>query len=279
MTSALIDPTARVHPGAVIGQEVAIGPYCVIGANVVIGDGCQLGPQVHVQGHTSIGPRTRIAPFASLGGPPQSTRYRGGPTTLVIGADCDIREHVTMNIGTEDGGGVTTMGERCLVMVGSHVAHDCRIGNDVTFANNAVLGGHVVVGDNAFLGGLIAVHQFVRIGEGAMIGGMSGVPADVIPFGTAVGFRATLRGINMVGMRRRGYPRDDIKRVWRAYRMLFHGDATFEERRSAVEREFAGHALVAKILDFIRSADHRSLMIAERSGSSAQSADTADAGA
>src|SRR5262245_1403154 len=279
MTSALIDPTARVHPGAAIGQEVSIGPYCVIDGNVVIGDGCKVAAQVHIEGHTTIGPRTRIASFTSLGGPPQSTRYRGGPTTLVIGADCDIREHVTMNVGTEDGGGTTTVGERCMIMVGSHVAHDCRIGNDVTFANNAVLGGHVTVGDNAFLGGLVAVHQFVRIGEGAMIGGMSGVPADVIPFGMAVGFRATLRGINMVGMKRRGLPRDDIRRVWRAYRMLFHGDETFEQRRSAVEREFAGNALVGKILDFIGSADHRSLMIAERSGSSSESAETADAGA
>jgi UDP-N-acetylglucosamine acyltransferase len=279
MTSASIDPTARVHPGAVIGQDVVIGPYCMIGDNVVIGEGCKLVSQVHLEGHTTIGPRTRIAPFASLGGPPQSTGYRGGPTTLVIGADCDIREHVTMNIGTEDGGGTTTVGERCLIMVGSHVAHDCHVGNNVTFANNAVLGGHVVVGDNAFLGGLVAVHQFVRIGEGAMIGGMSGVPADVIPFGMAVGFRATLRGINMVGLKRRGFPRDDIKRVWRAYRTLFHGDATFEERRSAVEREFGGHALVDKILDFIRAADHRSLMIAERAGAPAEAADTADASA
>lgn len=276
MTSALIDPTARVQPGAVIGQDVSIGPYCVIGDDAVIGDGCKIAAQVHIQGHATIGPRTRIASFTSLGGPPQSTRYRGGPTTLVIGADCDIREHVTMNVGTEDGGGTTTVGERCMIMVGSHIAHDCRVGHDVTFANNAVLGGHVTVGDNAFLGGLVAVHQFVRIGEGAMIGGMSGVPADVIPFGMAVGFRATLRGINMVGMKRRGLPRDDIRRVWRAYRMLFHGDATFEERRSEVERAFAGNALVGKILDFIGSADHRSLMIAERSGTSAE---TADAGA
>jgi UDP-N-acetylglucosamine acyltransferase len=278
MTSALIDSTAQVHAGAVIGRDVSIGPYCVIGGNAVIGDGCKLSAQVHVQGHTTIGARTRIAPFTSLGGPPQSTRYRGGPTTLAIGADCDIREHVTMNIGTEDGGGTTTVGDRCMIMVGSHVAHDCKIGNDVTFANNVVLGGHVVVGDNAFLGGMIAVHQFVRIGEGSMIGGMSGVPSDVIPFGMALGFRATLRGVNIVGMKRRGVSREDIRRVWRAYRMLFHGDATFEERRSSAEREFAGHALVGKILDFIRSGDHRALMIAERSDTAAETAEAADTG-
>jgi UDP-N-acetylglucosamine acyltransferase len=276
MTDALIDPTARVHAGAVIGRDVTIGPYCVIGGNVAIGDGCKLSSQVHIQGHTTIGPRTRIAPFTSLGGPPQSTRYRGGPTTLVIGADCDIRESVTMNLGTEDGGGTTTVGDRCLVMVGSHVGHDCRVGNDVTFANNVVLGGHVTVGDNAFLGGLVAVHQFVRIGEGAMIGGMSGIPSDVIPFGTAVGFRATLRGVNIVGMKRRGCSRDDIKRVWRAYRMLFHGDGTFEQRLASVEREFAGHPLVGKIIDFIRSSDRRSLMIAKRSGNTAEAAADAE---
>ena len=275
MTNALIDPTARVHPGAAIGNDVSIGPYCVIGGNVVIGDGCKLASQVNIEGHTTVGPRTRIAPFVSLGGAPQSTRYRGGATTLVIGADCDIREHVTMNRGTEDGGGTTTVGDRCLIMVGCHIGHDCHVGNDVTFANNAVLGGHVAVGSNAFLGGQIAVHQFVRIGEGAMIGGMSGVPTDVIPFGTAVGFRATLRGVNIVGMKRRGCSRDDIRRVWRAYRMLFHGDGTFEERRSSVEREFGGHPLTAKIVDFIRSSTHRSLMMSERSG---QSADAADAG-
>ena len=246
----------------------------MIGGNVVIGDGCKLLSQVHIQGHTTIGPRTRIAPFTSLGGPPQSTRYRGGPTTLVIGADCDIRESVTMNTGTEDGGGTTTVGDRCMIMVGSHVAHDCKIGNDVTFANNVVLGGHVTVGDNAFVGGMVAVHQFVRIGEGAMIGGMSGVPSDVIPFGTCLGFRATLRGVNIVGMKRRGCSRDDIRRVWRAYRMLFHGDAPFEQRVPAVEREFAGHPLVGKILDFIRASDHRALMIAERSGNAAEAADT-----
>jgi len=278
MTSALIDPTARVDAGAVIGRDVSIGPYCVIGGNAVIGDGCKLVAQVHIQGHTTIGARTHISPFTSLGGPPQSTRYRGGPTRLVIGTDCDIRESVTMNVGTEDGGGVTMLGDRCLIMVGSHIAHDCRIGNDVTFANNAVLGGHVTIGDNAFLGGQIAVHQYVRIGEGSMIGGMSGVPSDVIPFGTAVGFRATLRGVNIVGLKRRGHSRDDIKRVWRAYRMLFHGADTFEQRLPAVEREFAGHALVGKVIDFIRSSDHRSLMIAERSGTTAEAADVADTG-
>lgn len=277
MTGAVIDPTARVHPGALIGQGVTIGPYCVIGGNVTIGDSCTLMSQVNVQGHTTIGGGTRIASFTSLGGPPQSTRYRGGATKLVIGANCDIRENVTMNIGTEDGGGITTVGDRCLVMVGSHVGHDCHVGNDVTFANNAVLGGHVVVGDNVFLGGQIAVHQYVRIGEGAMIGGMSGIPSDVIPFGTAIGFRARLHGINMVGMKRRGISRDDIRRVWRTYRRLFYGPGTFDERRAAVERDFDGNPLVKKIIDFVRAPKHRALM-SGRLTRSAEAGDAAEAG-
>src|SRR5262249_52529226 len=161
-------------PEAVIGSNVTIGPYCIVDRHVVIGEGCRLIAHVHLAGHTTIGPRTVIHPFASLGSPPQSVRYRGGPTRLIIGPDCDIRESVTMNIGTEDAGGVTQVGERCIFMVGSHVAHDCNVGNDVTFANNAVLGGHVSLGDRVVLGGQAAVRQFVRVGEGAMIGGLSG---------------------------------------------------------------------------------------------------------
>jgi UDP-N-acetylglucosamine acyltransferase len=278
MTNAHIDPTARVHPGAVIGNDVSIGPYCVIGGNVVIGDGCKLMSQINIEGHTTVGPRTRIAPFVSLGGPPQSTRYRGGATTLVIGSACDIRENVTMNLGTEDGGGTTTVGDRCLIMVGCHVGHDCHVGDDVTFANNAVLGGHVEVGNNVFLAGQIAVHQFVRIGEGAMVAGMSGVGTDIIPFGIAIGFRASLRGLNVVGMKRRGASPADIRHVWRTYRTLFLGDGTFEERWSAVEREFDGHPMVGKVIDFIRAPRHRSLMMSKRSGGSEDAADTADAG-
>jgi UDP-N-acetylglucosamine acyltransferase len=244
----------------------------VIGSNVVLGDGCRLVGHVQIEGYTTVGARTRIAPFTSLGGPPQSTHYRGGATTLVIGADCDIRENVTVNTGTEDGGGSTTVGDRCMLMVGSHIAHDCHVGNDVIFANNAVLGGHVSIGDFTVLGGHVAVHQHVRIGEGAMIAGMSGVHLDVVPFATAIGFRATLRGINAVGMKRRGWSRDEIRRVWRAYRALFHGEAMFEERRAAVEREFGDHPLVGKIIEFMRAPRHRPLMMSARSAKSADAA-------
>jgi UDP-N-acetylglucosamine acyltransferase len=267
-----IDPTARVDRQATIGQGAVIGPFCTIGPHVTLGEGVNVVAHVHVTGHTTIGQGTRIAPFASLGGPPQSTRYRGGATTLVVGANCDIRENVTINIGTEDGGGITTVGDRCMLMVGAHVGHDCHVGNDVIFANNAVLGGHVSVGDFTVLGGQVAVLQYVHIGEGAMISGVSGVAADIIPFGIAIGQRAFLQGINVVGMKRRGCSRDDIRQVWRAYRSLFHGDASFDERRSAVEREFGAHPLVRKIVDFTRAQRHRPLMMSERSGASAEAA-------
>jgi len=257
----VIDPTARVERGAAIGPDVEIGPHCVIGPNVVIGAGCRLVAQVHLTGHTKIGPRTVIYPFASLGTPPQSVKYLGGPTRLVIGAYCQVREGVTVNTGTEEGGGVTTIGDRCFFMVGSHVAHDCTVGNDVTFANNAVLGGHVVVDDNVFLGGQSAVHQFVRIGEGAMIGGVSGVGGDVMPFGFVLGSpRGTLVGLNIVGLRRRGVARADMHRLRRAYRMLFYGSGRFADRAETVSREFEGDPIVGKIIAFIRERRARPLM-------------------
>src|SRR6202521_4568809 len=167
-----IDPTARIAPGAAIGAGALIGPSCLIGPDVAVGGGCRLIAHVHVAGHTSIGARTVIYPFVSLGTPPQSVKYRGGATRLVVGADCDIRENVTMNIGTEADRGITQIGDRCFFMVGAHVGHDCQVGSDVTMANNAVLGGHVTVGDHVMFGGQSAVHQFVRIGESAMTAGV-----------------------------------------------------------------------------------------------------------
>jgi UDP-N-acetylglucosamine acyltransferase len=250
---AAIDPTARIEPGAVIGNDVSIGPYCVIGPHAVIGERCRLIAHVHVAGHTTIGPRTTLYPFASLGTPPQSVKYRGGPTRLVVGADCDIREGVTMNTGTEEDRGVTEVGDRCWLMVGSHVGHDCKVGNDVTFANNVVLGGHVTIGDFVVFGGQAAVRQFVRIGEGAMVVGLSGVRADVIPFGLVQGPLADLIGLNVVGMRRRGMSKADVHRVRRAYRALFFGAGTFRERLDLVAAQSDGDALVAKMIAFIRA--------------------------
>jgi len=248
-----IDSTARIEAGAVIGQGVSIGPYCTIGPNVTIGDGCRLLAHVNLNGHTSIGPRTVIYPFASLGTPPQSTHYRGGPTRLVVGADCDIREGVTMNTGTEADRGVTEVGDRCFLMVGSHVAHDCKVGNDVTFANNVLLGGHVTVGDLVVFGGGAAVRQFVRIGEGAMIVGLSGIRADMIPYGIAQGPLANLVGLNVIGLRRRGAAKADIQRLRQAYQALFFGDGEFRARIDKVAEAYSDSALVQNVVAFIKA--------------------------
>jgi UDP-N-acetylglucosamine acyltransferase len=257
-----IDATARVAGTAAIGRDVTIGPYCVVGPDVVLGDGCRLIAHVHVAGRTSVGARTVVHPFASLGAPPQSVKYRGGATRLVVGADCDIRENVTISIGTEDDRGVTEVGDRCFLMAGSHVAHDCVVGNDVVFANNAVLGGHVSVGDNTVFGGNAAVRQRVRIGEGAMIVGLAGVRADVIPFGCAQGPLANLVGVNVVGLRRRGVAREDIRRLRQAYNALFFGAGAFRERVERVAGEFAEHPVVGRVLAFIRAGGTRPLTMA-----------------
>jgi UDP-N-acetylglucosamine acyltransferase len=257
-----IDSTARVADTAAIGRDATIGPYCVVGPDVTLGEGCRLIAHVHVAGRTSIGPRTVIHPFASLGSPPQSVKYRGGATRLVVGADCDIRENVTINIGTEDDRGVTEVGDRCFLMVGSHVAHDCVIGNDVVFANNAVLGGHVSVGDYTVFGGNAAILQRVRIGEGALIVGLAGVRADVIPFGCAQGPVANLVGLNVVGLRRRGVARADIRRLRQAYQALFFGPRAFRERVERVAGEFADDPIVARVVAFIRAGGTRPLTMA-----------------
>jgi UDP-N-acetylglucosamine acyltransferase len=261
---AAIDPTARVEAGAALGKDVSIGPYCVIGPQAVIGDGCRLIGHVHVTGHTTIGPRTVLYPFCSLGTPPQSIKYRGGATQLVVGADCQIREGVTINTGTEDGRGMTEVGDRCFLMVGSHVAHDCKVGSDVIFANNVVLGGHVTTGDFVVFGGQAAVRQFVRIGEGAMVVGLSGVRADVIPFGLAQGPLARLIGLNVVGMRRRGFPKAAIQRLRQAYEAMFFGTGTFRERLDAVAANHTDDALVATVVDFIRSGSQPLTMAVRR---------------
>jgi UDP-N-acetylglucosamine acyltransferase len=264
-----IDSTARVAATASIGRDVTIGPYCVVGPDVVLGDGCRLIAHVHLTGHTAIGARTVIHPFASLGSPPQSVKYRGGPTRLVVGADCDIRESVTMSIGTEDDRGVTEVGDRCFFMVGSHVGHDCVVGSDVVFANNAVLGGHVSVGDHTVFGGNAAVLQRVRIGEGAMIAGVSGVRAEVIPFGFVQGARAHLVGINVLGLRRRGIAREDIRRLRLAYQELFFGAGTFRERVERVATEFADHSFTARVIAFIRASGTRPLTMPTDPGGAA----------
>jgi len=260
----MIDASARIEAGAVIGRDVSIGPYCTIGPHVTVGDGCRLLAHVNLTGHTTIGPRTVIHPFASLGSPPQSFSYRGGPTKLVVGADCDIREGVTMNTGTEDDRGITQVGDRCFFMVGSHVGHDCTVGNNVVFANNAMLAGHVSIGDYVVFGGGVAVRQFVRIGDGAMIVGLSGVRADVIPWGMVHGPLAHLIGLNVVGMRRRGLSKADVHRVRAAYQALFFGDGEFRARLERVAAEHGADAQVAKMIDFIRAGKRPLTMAVKR---------------
>src|SRR5579883_703096 len=256
---ALIDPTARIERGAMVEDDVSIGPYCVIGPNAVIGAGCRLISHVHVAGRTAIGARTVVHPFASLGAIPQSKSYHGEPTRLVIGTDCDIREGVTMSIGTENGRGITEVGDRGFFMAYSHVAHDCRIGNDVVFANCATLGGHCVVGDHVFIGGLTAAHQFTHIGAHAMIGGASGLRGDVIPFGLAAGSFARLSGVNVVGMKRRKFSPESIRAVRSAYRSLFFGEGSLARRLDATQAKFGHDPDVAEIVAFVRDKRDRPL--------------------
>jgi UDP-N-acetylglucosamine acyltransferase len=248
-----IHSTAVIDPQANIAADVQIGPFCVIGPQVEIGAGCVLHSHVVVTGRTRIGPHTKIYPFASLGSSPQDLKYAGENSELVIGRDCVIREHVTMNPGTQSGGMITRVGDGCLLMVGAHVAHDCQIGDHVIMANNATLGGHVIVGDHVVIGGLAAVHQFVRIGDHAIIGGMSGVENDVIPFGRVKGERAFLAGLNLIGLERRGFSKEAIKTLQRAYNLLFGDEGTLEQRLELVEGDFKQDETVMKLISFARA--------------------------
>jgi UDP-N-acetylglucosamine acyltransferase len=255
-----IHPSAIVEPGARLAEAVKVGPFCVVGATAELGEGVELLSHVAIAGRTSIGAGTRIFPFASIGHAPQDMKFKGEASRLVIGRNNVIREHVTMNPGTEGGGMVTQIGDNCLFMVGVHVAHDCIIGNGVIMANNATLAGHVKIGDFAVFGGLSAVHQFVRIGQHAMVGGVTGVERDVIPYGSVLGDRARLNGLNLVGMQRRGYSRDEIQALRTAYEMLFDAEnGTLGERRAAVAGRFPDVRPVREVLDFIAADSSRGL--------------------
>ncbi|MEQ1890744.1 MAG: acyl-ACP--UDP-N-acetylglucosamine O-acyltransferase [Alphaproteobacteria bacterium] len=254
MAAQDIHPTAIVPGAAQLGSGVVIGPYCVLGEQVALGDNVTLHSHVCIAGKTSIGAGTTIFPFASIGHPPQDLKYAGETSELIIGAGNVIREHVTMNPGTAGGGLVTRVGDNGLFMAGAHVAHDCQVGGHVILANHATLAGHVTVGDYAILGGLSAVQQFARIGQHAMIGGMSGVVDDVIPYGSVLGNRAHLGGLNVIGLKRRGFSRDQIHGLRNAYRMLFAPEGTLQERLEDVAALFRDHVEVMEIVDFIRSA-------------------------
>jgi len=252
-SGAIVDPSAK------IGANVSIGPFCCVGPDVELADGVTLASHVSISGQTRIGSGTRIFPFASLGSEPQDLKYHGERSELIIGSNNVIREHVTMNPGTEGGGLVTKIGNNCLFMVGSHVAHDCQISDHAILVNNATLAGHVEVGEWAIVGGLSAVHQFVRIGKHAMIGGMTGVENDVIPYGSVIGNRARLSGLNIVGIKRRNFSRDEIHDLRKAYRLIFAQEGTLAERLEDVAEDFSDNEPVMEILDFIRKDSSRAI--------------------
>ncbi len=256
-----IHPTAIVEPGAALGENVDIGPYCCIGKAVTLGDGSTVKSHAVLAGRTTIGDHAEIYPFVSIGQPPQDLKYDGEPSTLVIGSHCRIREYVTMNPGTEGGGMVTSVGDHCLFMVGSHVAHDCQVGNHVIMANNATLAGHVVIGDYVIVGGNSAIHQFARIGEHAMIGGMTGVENDVIPYGSVMGERGRLSGLNIIGLKRRGFTREQVHNLRSVYKFLFSDveGGTVLERLDDVAARHSSDAEIMDIVRFIRSDSSRGL--------------------
>ncbi|MTI09110.1 acyl-ACP--UDP-N-acetylglucosamine O-acyltransferase [Curvivirga aplysinae] len=247
-----IHPTAVIDPKAELDSEVTVGPFCVIGPEVKLSKGVKLHSHVVVDGITSIDEATEIFPFASIGTVPQDLKFGGERVELIIGKNNKIREHATMNPGTEGGGSITRVGDNGLFMIGTHVAHDCIIGNNVILANNATLAGHVELGDFAIVGGLSAVHQFVRIGEHAMIGGMSGVESDVIPYGSVTGERANLSGLNLIGLKRRGFAKSDIHAIRATYKFLFgEGEGVLKERISLIDDELKTVSAVKDILDFL----------------------------
>lgn len=258
---ALIHPTAVVDPNAQLGADVEIGPFCLVGPQVKLADRVILHSHVVLAGDTSIGAGTAIFPFTSIGHSPQDLKYQGEQSRIEIGENNVIREHVTINPGTEGGGLVTRIGSHCLIMVGAHIAHDCRIGDHVILVNNATLAGHVTLQDHVIVGGLSAIHQFVRVGTGGFVGGVSGVERDVIPYGMAMGNRASLAGLNLVGLKRRQIPREQIHELRQAYRELFAEEGTLQERSEKVRQAYAGNPLIAEIVEFIQSASDRQFCV------------------
>jgi UDP-N-acetylglucosamine acyltransferase len=261
LEAAIIHPSAIIEHGAKLGAGVSVGPFCHVGADVTLEDGVTLISHVSLAGTTSIGARTKIYPFASIGHPPQDLKYAGEAVRLIIGPDCLIREGVTMNPGTAGGGSETIVGTQSVFLANSHVAHDCTVGDNVILSNNVMLGGHCKIGDYAILGGGAAAHQFVRVGAHAFIGGLAGVENDVIPFGIALGNRAALAGINVVGLKRRGFDRDAIRDLHNLYRQLFVGDGTLKERVESLAQEFVGQPQAMQVLDFIREGGDRAICV------------------
>lgn len=255
-----IHPTALIDKKAQLGKNVTVGPFCCVGPDVILGDGVTLVSHVTIAGRTQVGAETIFYPFASIGHPPQDLKYHGEPSELIIGEKNKIREYVTLQPGTDGGGKVTKIGDNNLFMVASHVAHDCQVGNHVIMANGATLGGHVHIEDYAIIGGLSAIHQFVRIGAHAIIGGMSGVEHDVIPYGHVKGERARLSGLNLVGLKRRGFSSATIQALRGAYQELFEASShPLADRVEAAAAKYAQDGDVMQLIGFIKSESSRSL--------------------
>ena len=242
--SSIIDQKAK------IGKNVKIGPFCFVGPQVQLNEGVELISNVHIEGNTKIGKGTKIFPFASIGTVPQDLKYKGEANSLEIGENNVIREYVTINPGTVGGGNKTFVGNNCLLMISSHIAHDCKIGNNVVIANNVPLGGHVTIEDSVIIGGNSAVQQFTRIGRLAMIGGMTGVLKDVIPFGLSFGNRNYLKGVNIIGLRRKKYDNKKIMELNEAYEKIFSSN-NLQENLSKINGEYQGNDLVKEVTNFI----------------------------
>ncbi|MEM7641835.1 MAG: acyl-ACP--UDP-N-acetylglucosamine O-acyltransferase [Pseudomonadota bacterium] len=262
----MIAPSARIHPqaivedGATVGEGVEIGPFSVVGADVTLADGVKIGSHAVVAGWTDVGAGSRIFPFASIGEIPQDLKYGGERTRLRIGARNRIREHVTMNPGTDHGGGETVIGDDGLFMAGCHIAHDCRLGDRVIVVNNSAVAGHCVLEDDVIVGGLSGIHQRVRVGRGAIIGAMSMVVSDVVPYGLVQGWRAELDGLNLIGLKRRGVPRADIQALRVALLTLKQGDGSFVDRAKRLGDE-TDSDYVRQMVAFITGASDRSFLV------------------
>ena len=242
--TAIIDSKAKLH------KNVKVGPYSVIGANVEIYENTEVQSHVSIVGHTKIGKNNKIYPFASIGNDPQDLKFQGEETRLEIGSHNKIREYVTINPGTNGGGGITKIGNNCLFMVSAHIAHDCTVGDNVILANSVPLGGHAHIEDNVIIGGNSAVQQFTRVGKSAMIGGMCGVVRDIIPYGIAHGNRSILQGINLIGLRRKNIPNQDIKILSEAYKEIFKNE-NLTENLNNLSQELRKNELVSEIVGFI----------------------------
>ncbi|MBR0655936.1 acyl-ACP--UDP-N-acetylglucosamine O-acyltransferase [Plastoroseomonas arctica] len=259
-----IHPSAIIAPGARIADGATIGPFCTVGPDVSLADGVELVSHVAVDGHTELGEGVRVFPFATIGLAPQDLKYKGEPTRCIIGARTLVREGATIHRGSVGGVGVTTIGPDCMIMATAHVGHDSTLARNVILANDVMLGGHVTIGDTVFVGGGTAIHQFVRIGRHAVIGGMSGVEADVIPYGSAMGNRARHIGLNLIGLKRRGYSRPQIHALRALFRLLFREPGIFADRLVIAAERFAGDAQVAEVLAFIAAPTKRGLCKAGR---------------